>query len=83
MYWNNNENPEVLKLVPGHLKTKKMCKHAVRKLPFLIRYAPDQCKIQKFMIKLFQKTLEHYGLSLTATKMSNCVIRLLPIIFMH
>ena len=53
MYWNNNENPEVLKLVPGHLKTKKMCKHAVRKLLFLIRYAPDQCKIQKFMIKLF------------------------------
>ena len=35
-------NPEMLKFVPGHLKTKKMCKHAVKKLRFLIRYVPDQ-----------------------------------------
>ena len=34
-------NPEMLKFVPGHLKTKKICKHAVKKLLFLIRYAPD------------------------------------------
>ena len=27
-------NPEMLKVVPDHLKTKKMCKHAVKKLPF-------------------------------------------------
>ena len=31
------KNPEMLKFVPGHLKTKKMCKHAVKNLPFLIR----------------------------------------------
>ena len=24
------KNPEMLKLVPHHLKTKKMCKHAVK-----------------------------------------------------
>ena len=28
-------NPEILKFVPDHLKTKKMCKHTVKKLPFL------------------------------------------------
>ena len=27
-------NPEMLKFIPDHLKTKKMCKHAVQKLPF-------------------------------------------------
>ena len=32
------KNPEMLKFVPDHLKTKKMCKHAVKKLPFAIRY---------------------------------------------
>ena len=25
------KNPEILKFVPDHLKTKKMCKHAVEK----------------------------------------------------
>ena len=33
-------NPEMLKFVPDHLKTKKMCKNAAKKLPFLIRYVP-------------------------------------------
>ena len=28
------KNPEILNFVFGHLKTKKMCKHAVKKLPF-------------------------------------------------
>ena len=28
-------NPEMLKFVPDHLKTKKMCKHSVKKLPYL------------------------------------------------
>ena len=27
--------PEKLKFVPNHLKTKNMCKHAVKKLPYL------------------------------------------------
>ena len=34
-------NPEILKFVPDQLKTKKMCKHAVKKLPFLLRYVPN------------------------------------------
>ena len=29
-------NPEMLQFVPDHLDTKKICKHAVKKLPFPI-----------------------------------------------
>ena len=39
-------NPEMLKLVPDHLKTKKICNHAVKKLPFVIRYVSDWYKTQ-------------------------------------
>ena len=28
------KNPETLKFVPDHLKTKKICKHAVKKITF-------------------------------------------------
>ena len=35
------KNPEMLKFVPDHLKTKKYCKNAVKKLPFVIRYVSD------------------------------------------
>ena len=31
------KNPEMLKFVPDHLKTKKTCKHAVKRLPYLLR----------------------------------------------
>ena len=31
------KDPELLSHVPDHLETKKMCKHAVKKLPFLIK----------------------------------------------
>ena len=30
------KNPEMLKFVPNHLKTKNMCKHAVKKLLYLL-----------------------------------------------
>ena len=30
------KNPEMLKFVPDHLKTKKMCKDTVKKLHFLM-----------------------------------------------
>ena len=40
------KNPEMLKFVPDHLETKKLCKHAAKKIPFLIRYVPDQYKTQ-------------------------------------
>ena len=37
-------NQEMLKVVSDHLKIKKMCEHAVKKLPDLFRYVLDQCK---------------------------------------
>ena len=40
-------NPEMLKFVPDHLKTKNMCSHAVEKLPFVLRYALDRHKTQQ------------------------------------
>ena len=36
------KNLEIINFVSDHLKTKKMCKHAVKKLPYLLRYIPDQ-----------------------------------------
>ena len=36
------KNLEMLQFASHHLKTKKnICKHAVKKLPFLLRYVPD------------------------------------------
>ena len=47
------KNLEMLKFVPDHLKTK-MCKHAVKKLPYLLRYVSDQHKTpKKCVLKLF------------------------------
>ena len=37
----------MLKFVPDHLKTKIICKHAVKKLPFLTRYVSDWYKTQQ------------------------------------
>ena len=41
------KNSEILKFVPDHLKTKKMYKQAVKKLPYLLRYVPDWYKTQQ------------------------------------
>ena len=45
------KNPEMLKFVPDHLRTKKMCKHAVKKLPYLLRYVPNRYKTKKMCDK--------------------------------
>ena len=36
------KNPEILKFGPDQLKTKKIYRHAVKKLPYLLRYVADQ-----------------------------------------
>ena len=51
-------NPEMLKLVPNHLKTKKMCKHAVIKLPFITSMFPINIRLNKCVAKLFWKMVE-------------------------
>ena len=45
------KNLEMLKFVPDHLKTKKMCKHAVKKIAYLLKYIPDQYKTQQMCEK--------------------------------
>ena len=58
------KNPKMLKFVPDHLKTKKMCKCAVKKLSFLIRYGPDQYKTQQ----ICDKTILKNGGTLTSVR---------------
>ena len=41
------KNPEMLQFVRDYLKTKKMRKHAVKKLLYLLRYVSDQYKTQQ------------------------------------
>ena len=41
------KNPEMLKFVPDHPKTKNMCKHAVKKSPYVL----DQYKTQQMYDK--------------------------------
>ena len=42
----------MLKIVPDYLKTKKMCKNAVKKLAFVINYVPNQYKTQEICDKV-------------------------------
>ena len=41
----------MLRFISDHLKAKKMCKNAAKKLPFVIKYVPDQYKTQKICDK--------------------------------
>ena len=56
----------MLKLVSDHLKTKHLCKHAIEKLRYLLRYVSDQCKGQKMCDKA---VLENDG---TLKSVTNC-----------
>ena len=51
MYWNSNEKLRNDKFFPDHLKTEKMCKHAVKELPYVLKYVPDQYKTQQMCNK--------------------------------
>ena len=46
------KNPETIRFFPDHLKTKTVCKHAVKTLPFVTRYVPDWHTTQKICEKL-------------------------------
>ena len=49
------KSPKMLRLVPDHLKTKKMGKHTVKKLSFVIRYDPGQYRTQQMYDKAVQE----------------------------
>ena len=46
-------NPEMLKFDPDLLKTKKICKHVVKQLPFLIDTFIINTRLTKCVTKLF------------------------------
>ena len=48
---SNNKTTANIKICSRHLKTKKICKHAIKKFPFVIRYVPDRYKAQKMCDK--------------------------------
>ena len=77
------ENPEILKFILDHLKTKKMYKNAVKRLLYLLRYVPDQYKTQQMYDKVILENCGTLSLFLTATKIKKCVIKLLTITIMH
>ena len=41
----------MLKFVPDPLKGEKMCKHVVKKLPYLLRYVPDGYKTELIFLQ--------------------------------
>ena len=45
----------MLRFFPDYCKTKKMCKDAVKKLPFVIRYVPDRYNTQEMYDKVFSR----------------------------
>ena len=45
------KNPEMLRFVPDHLKSKRMCKNALKKLQFVIRYVPHRYNTQEICDK--------------------------------
>ena len=57
--------PKISIFVPNHLKTEKMCKHALTKLPSVRRYVPDRYKTQQMCDSLF----------MTPTKIKKFVIK--------
>ena len=46
-------NEKMLKFVPVHLKTERMCEHVHKKVPLVIRYVPDWLRLKKCLIQLF------------------------------
>ena len=49
---------ELLNFVPDRLKIKKICKHAVKKLPFVITYVRDQYNTQQMCDKTIYENVE-------------------------
>ena len=73
----------MLKFIPDHVKTKKMCKHAVKKLPFLIRYVPDQHETQQMCDKAILNNGRASKSVPDCYKINNCVLKLLTITVMR
>ena len=69
----------MLKFVSDHLKTKKMCKHAIKRLPYLLRYVPGQYKTQQMCDKPILGNGGKLKSVPDSTKIKKCVMKLLII----
>ena len=73
----------MIRFVPDHLKTKRMCKKAVKKLPFVRRCFPDQYKAPQMCDKAFVENDGTLKFVPDNYKIKKCVIKLLIIRQMH
>ena len=48
-------NSEMLRFVPDHLKTRKICKNVVKKLPFVVKFVPDRYKTMEMCDKVIKE----------------------------
>ena len=60
-----------------------MCKHLVKKLPYLLRYAPDQYKAQQMCDKAILKNLKTLKSVPDCYKNKKCLIKQLIITLMY
>ena len=73
----------MLRLVHNHLKTNKMCKNAVEKLPIILKYILDKYKTQQLCDKAILENAGRMDSIRDCYKIKKCVIKLLIIILMH
>ena len=75
----------MLESVSDYLKTKKIRKHAIKKLPYLLRYVPDKYKTQQMWDEAILENAGTLKLKkvLNATKIKKYVIKPLRIILLH
>ena len=77
------KNLEIIKFIHDHLKTKKMRKHAVKKLYYLLRYVPNQYMIQQMYNEAVLENAWMLEYVLDCEKNHEMGIKPLRITFMH
>ena len=77
------KKPQMLKFIPDHPKTKKMCENAVTKLPFLIMYVPDWYMVREMCSSYSRKWWNAKVYSWLLQKSKICVITPLIIMLMN
>ena len=71
------------KFVPDHRSIKKTCKKAVKKLPFVIMYVPEQYKTQKMCSNVILENSRNLKVFSELLQEQKNVIKLLIIILIH
>ena len=77
------KNLEIIKFIHDHLKTKKMRKHAVKKLYYLLRYVSNRYMIQQMYNEAVLENAWMLEYVLDCEKNHEMGIKPLRITFMH